>query len=148
MYTIDKETEMIMMEMMLARRQSFFDQLVQLEPHIVASRGPNDLTFEAAPTECCLCCLLEDDDDSCDEITERFQSEPKPTRRQRTKKPKRTLRDAIKESVRSSESKRDESKQNSEILKADTDKKPTTKKIKNQGKAKTFKRKTKKPGRL
>ena len=143
MYTIDKETEMIMMEMMLAKRQSFLNQLVQIEPtHIIATRGPNGLSFETAPTGCCLCCLLEDDD-SCDEITE-----PQPVRRRKAKKPKRTLRDAIKESVRSSESEDNESKKSSDVIKADTDKKPTTKKIKNQGKAKTFKRKTKKPGRV
>ena len=143
---------MIMMQMMLAKGQfqgiSDFSILDQLEPtQIIATRGPNGLTFEAAPPGCCICCLLEDDD-SCDENAEQFQSEPKPAHRRRAKKPKRTLRDAIKESVRSSKSEGNESKQNSDILKAGTDKKPTTKKIKNQGKAKTFKRKTKKPGRV
>ena len=109
---------------------------------IKAIWGPKYVTFETA-LGCCVECLLDSleiGDDDC--------SEPIPTRQRRAKKPKRTLRDAIKESIRTSESEQDESKKSDETVKSDTHRKPATKKVKNQGKARTFKRKTKKPGRV
>ena len=109
---------------------------------IKAIWGPDNVTFETALGGCVECLLdgLEIvDDDSCEEIIE-----PKPTRGRRAKKPKRTVLDAIKKSIRKIESERVESKQTSDVTK--TDKNPAKKKVKNQGKARTFKRKTKKPG--
>ena len=152
MYTIDKETEMIMMEMMLAQGQFqscsdlFMMNPLKLSPsQIIGTQRPSGLTLEEVPLDCCIYCLV-DDDGSYGEIFE--PQSPKPTRRRRAKKPKRTLRDAIKESIRTNGNDQDESKQSKDTLKSETDKKPTTKKIKNQGKGRTFKRKTKKPGRV
>ena len=143
MYTIDKETEEIMLQMFLAKQQfmGLSDISAELqesvEPQFLPSWGLNSVTFNVEPE----CCLL--DDENSEEMVE-----PKPTRRRRVKKPNRTLRDAIKESLRTSETEHDESKQTSDSAKTDTDKKATKKKVKNQGKAKTFKRKTKKPGHV
>ena len=143
MYTIDKETEEIMMQMFLAKQQFMGSSDISAElqelagPQFLPSWGPNSITFNVEPE----CYLL--DDENSEEMVEL-----KPTRRRRAKKPNRTLRDAIKESLRTSETEHDESKQTSDSAKTDTDKKATKKKVKNQGKAKTFKRKTKKPGRV
>ena len=143
MFTIDKETEEIMMQMFLAKQQFLGSSDISAElqelagPQFLPSWGLNSVTFNVEPE----CCLL--DDENSEEMVE-----PKPTRRRRAKKPNRTLRDAIKESIRTSETEQDESKQTSDSAKTDTDKKATKKKVKNQGKAKTFKRKTKKPGRV
>ena len=138
--------EKSLLEMILAK-QSRFDGCtdITLADEIASQTlttwdSNGSVTFEAAPG-CCICCLL--DDDSCEEIIEL-----KPARRRRAKKPKRTLRDAIKESIRTSESEQDESKKSDETVKSDTQRKPAMKKVKNQGKARTFKRKTKKPGRV
>ena len=109
---------------------------------IKAIWGPKYVTFETA-LGCCVECLL----DSL-EIVDDDCSEPMPTRRRLAKKPKRRLLNAIKKSIRSSESEQDESKQTSDVTKTDTHKNPAKKKVKNQGKARTFKRKTKKPGRV
>ena len=146
MFTIDKETEEIMMQMFIAKQQFLGSSEISAElqelagPQFFPSWGPNSVTFNAEP-ECCPCYIL--DEGSCDEMVE-----PRPTHRRQAKKPKRTLRDAIKESIRTSKSEQDESNQKSQTTKTDTDRKPTKKKVKNQGKAKTFKRKTKKPGRV
>ena len=143
MFTIDKETEEIMMQMFLAKQQfmGLSDISTELQelvgPQFLPSWGLNSVTFNVEPESCLL------DDENSEEMVE-----PKPTRRRRAKKPNRTLRDAIKESIRTSKSEQDESNQKSQTTKTDTDKKPTKKKVKNQGKAKTFKRKTKKPGRV
>ena len=136
--------EKSLLEMILAKQSRFhgctdITLADEFASQILATWDSNgSVTFEAAPG-CCICCLL--DDDSCEETVE-----PNQTRRRRGKKPKRTLRDAIKESIRTSESEQDESRSNT--FQSDIDKKPTTKKTKNQGKARTFKRKTKKPGRV
>ena len=138
--------EKTILETMLAKQSRFHGCTEIIIPDEFASQvqatwnSNGSVTFEAAPG-CCICCLL--DDDSCDEVIE-----PMSTRRRRAKKTNRTLRDAIKESIRTSKSEQDESNQKSQTTKTDTDKKPTKKKVKNQGKAKTFKRKTKKPGRV
>ena len=143
MFTIDKETEEIMMQMFLAKQKFLGSSDISAElqelagPQFLPSWGPNSVTFNAEPE----CCLL--DDESCEDMVEL-----KPTRRRRAKKPNQTLRDAIKESIRTSETEQNESKHTSDSAKTDTDKKATKKKVKNQGKAKTFKRKTKKPGRV
>ena len=138
--------EKSILETMLAKQSRFHGCTEIIIPDEFASQvqatwnSNGSVTFEAAPG-CCICCLL--DDDNCEDITE-----PKPARRRRAKKPKRTLRDAIKESIRTSESEQDESKKSDERVQSDTHRKPATKKVKNQGKSRTFKRKTKKPGRV
>ena len=138
--------EKSILEMMLAKQSRYHRCTEIIIPDEFASQvqaswnSDGSVTFENAPG-CCICCLL--DDDSCEDITE-----PTPARRRRAKKPKRTLRDAIKESIRTSESEQDESKQSDETVKSETQRKPAMKKVKNQGKARTFKRKTKKPGRV
>ena len=146
MYTIDNETEMIMMEMMLS--QSQFQSCSDLSMMNPFKLSPSQIQRVVGTTRSNLSniyCLV-DDDDSCDEVSE--PQSPQPTHKRRAKKPKRTLRDAIKESIRTNGDDQDESKQSNDALKSETHKKPTTKKIKNQGNEKTFKRKTKKPGRV
>ena len=90
---------------------------------------PNSVTFNAEPE----CCLL--DDESCEDMVEL-----KPTRRRRAKKPNQTLRDAIKESIRTSETEQDESKLASDGAKTENDKKTIKKKCMKKVRRKNWER--------
>ena len=78
MYTIDKETEAIMLKMFLAKGQFWGQSDISIADELAESQffenlGPSSVTFNAEP-ECCPCYIL--DEGSCDEMVE-----PKPTHR-------------------------------------------------------------------
>ena len=93
-------------------------------------------------THGCLCCMVN--------IGSLFKGADlvldKP-RRPRSKKPNEALLNRIRNSITSSMNDQDEVKKASDASQSDKEKKPK-KKARNQGKLKTFKRKSKKPGRI
>ena len=93
-------------------------------------------------THGCLCCMT-----NLDSLFKRTELIFDPPRRRRSNKPNRALLTKIRKSVASSGSEQDDVKTASDVSQSDTEKK-SKKKTKNQGKLKTFKRKSKKPGRI